>query len=753
MKLWLSNSPTYGGRLARLLIGMTAIFAAQGAVGQNVLEDISYSTGAGGSVQLIMQFSGPAPEPRIFTTTAPARIAMDFSGTSNGMPSRSVAIGTGATRSVMAAESSGRTRVVVDLFRMAEYTTEVSGDRLIVDIGSGLAGSTAAAPAAAAPSFQSTRGSGSGVSVSNVDFRRGPKGEGRIVVTFSGGTANTDLREESGRLVVNLYDVSIASSLEQRLDVVDFATPVQMVDLYAQGPNTRMVIEAMGDYTQLAYQTENEYVVELSPALEVAEEPEILIPDDFLAPKDYVGSRVTFTFQDIPVRSVLQLIADVSQLNIVVADTVQGNVTLRLQNVPWDQALDLILNSKALDKRENGNVIWIAPAEEIAARERQQLQALQEKQTLEPLRSAYIQVNYAKAVDLAELIKEDEGTNAGGGAGAQGERRRGLLSNRGTVSVDERTNVLLIADTQDRIEEIRTLVQRLDRPVRQVQIESRIVIASEDFAKDLGVRFGITAAGQDNDGNVYSTSGSLSALDRMNNAVLNNRFVDGEGGSGFPNILPSPLPGGIATAPLSERLNVNLPATNPAGSFGYTVLAADYLLDLELSALQTEGRGEIVSTPRIITANQNQATIKQGQEIPFTAQSSAGGGLAVANTQFKEAVLELTVTPLITPDDRVVLDLLVKKDEPNINLLSVNGEPAIDRREIETQVLVDNGQTVVLGGIYEYTQREAKSGVPILQGIPGIGALFRQKLRENEKAELLIFVTPTILEDSGAQRR
>ena len=753
MKLWLSNSPTYGGRLAHLLIGLTALFAAQGAVGQNVLEDISYTTGSGGSVQLVMQFSGSAPEPRIFTTTAPARIAMDFSGTTNGMPARSVAIGTGATRSVMAAESGGRTRVVVDLFRMAEYTTEVQGDRLIVDIGSGLASSTAAAPAAAAPSYQSTTGYGSGVSVRNVDFRRGPKGEGRIVVTFDGGTANTDLREEAGgRLVVNLYDVSIASSLEQRLDVVDFATPVQMVDLYAQGPNTRMVIEALGDYTQLAYQTENEYVVELSPAVEVAEEPDILIPDDFLAPKDYVGSRVTFTFQDIPVRSVLQLIADVSQLNIVVADSVQGNVTLRLQNVPWDQALDLILNSKALDKRENGNVIWIAPAEEIAARERQQLQALQEKQILEPLRSAYIQVNYAKAVDLAELIKEDEGTNAGGGAGAQGERRRGLLSNRGTVSVDERTNVLLIADTQDRIEEIRSLVQRLDRPVRQVQIESRIVIASEDFAKDLGVRFGITAAGEDNDGNVFSTSGSLSALDRMNNAVLNNRLVDGEGGSGFPNLLPSPLPGGIATAPLSERLNVNLPAANPAGTFGYTVLAADYLLDLELSALQTEGRGEIVSTPRLITANQNQATIKQGQEIPFVAQSGVAGGV-IGNVQFKEAVLELTVTPLITPDDRVVLDLLVKKDEPVVNLLQPGGEPAIDRREIETQVLVNNGQTVVLGGIYEYTKREAQSGVPILQGIPGLGALFRQNLRENEKAELLIFVTPTILEDSGIQRR
>ncbi len=697
---------------------------------QSVLNEIAFSTGSGGSVEIVLRISGNIPEPQVFTTDNPARIALDLANTTNAVEQRSIDVGTGATRSVTAVEAGGRTRVVVDLFRSAPFETRVEGDRLVVSISGG-SSSAVVSQAQRQGSIETSR-TAAPVSVENVDFRRGRNGEGRVIVNFSDVGANVDLSKQGGRLRAYIYDAEIAPELEQRLDVLDFATPVDLIDIMRDGNRIRMDITVSGEYDHLAYQTGTQYVIEVQEYVEELLSPEELI----LQPPEYTGTRVTFNFQDIPARAVLQLIADVSQLNIVVSDSVSGNVTLRLQNVPWDQALDILLQAKSLDKRENGNVIWIAPAAEIAAREQQLLQALKDKRELEPLRSTFIQVNYAKATDLAEII---ESAASGNQSGA------GLLSARGSVTVDERTNVLLLTDTPGQLEEIRELVTLLDRPVRQIQIESRIVIATDTFSDELGVRFGLTGAYEDSHGNIISVAGSSSATDRMNNLALINRQVN-QNRSGFPNIGPDIPPAGISVPPLGERLNVNLPASPTAGSWAIGILTSDYLLDLELSALESEGRGEVISSPRLITANQKEAFIQQGVEIPFQQATSSGA----TNISFKEAVLELRVQPLITPDNRVILDLAVKKDTVG-ELVPVEGGglvPSIDTRNIETQVLVDSGQTVVLGGIFEQTIRRDKNKVPVLGDIPGLGTLFRQRTSQNDKAELLIFVTPTILNEN-----
>ena len=716
-----------------LTAGLACIWSTM-ASGQAVLEDISFSSGAGGSVDILLELSGDVPEPEVFTTDNPARIAVDLPNTSSGLDRRTVAIGVGATRSVTAVEAGARTRVVVDLFRSAPFETRREDGRLVISVAGG-AGTLAQSETHSAPGVADRRPTSGTALIENVDFRRGTNGEGRVIIDFATPGANIDLSRQGDQLYANIYNAQLPQELAQRLDVMDFATPVQMVDVFEDGNRVRVVIEASGEYEHLAYQTGDRYVIEVQEFVE----EEKTLQEQLLEPPEYSGTRVTFNFQDIPVRAVLQLIADVSGLNIVVADTVQGSITLRLQNVPWDQALDIILQAKSLDSRQVGNVVWIAPAEEIAAREQQQLQALQEKQRLEPLRSTFIQVNYAKALDLADIIRQ---------AQAAGEEGGGLLSPRGSITVDERTNVLLVTDTTNRLDDIRELVNLLDRPVRQVQIESRIVIATDTFSHELGVRFGITGAYEDDNGNLISTAGTLSATDRMTSVGLANRQLN-PGGSANPVIIPSPIPGGVSVPPLSERLNVNLPASASAGRFGLAILAADYLLDLELSALEEEDRGEVISSPRLITANQKEAFIQQGVEIPYLEASSSGA----ATVSFKEAVLELRVQPLITPDDRVILDLSVKKDTIGQNVAVQGGGevPSIDTRAIETQVLVDSGQTVVLGGVYEQDLRFGEDKVPVLGDIPAVGALFRNRTRADDKRELLIFVTPTILtENIGA---
>ncbi len=728
-----------------LLLGM-ATFAVPAAA-QNALESVTSTVAPGGRTEISLNMARPPATPKLFTIGAPPRIALDLPDTRNALTERRVPVGLGAAEAVTAVEAGGRTRVIVELDRMVGYSTRVEGNKLVLSLDSG--GMAAAQTAVMAANDPTKSVAVTQASISNLDFRRGSEGEGRVIIGFNSENASANVRRDGNRLLIDLPGTTLGSAVPRQLDVTDFATPVQGISVRATGNGTRVEVMTDAEFEHLGYQTGREYVVEvsapkvLSPAQRALEEPV------------YSGERVTFNFQDIPVRSVLQLIADVSNLNIVVADTVQGSVTLRLDNVPWDQALDIVMNAKGLDKRQSGNVIWVAPQAEIVARETQIAEARIRLDDNAPLVSEYLQVNYGKAKDIAELLTSEalqgqQGGSGGGAAGATTSQTSGFLSTRGSVTFDERTNVLLVNDTPAKIAEIRELVARLDRPVDQVLIESRIVIASESFGREIGARFGLSGGYEDRDGNILTTGGTSESTDRMNNLALQNRFAGRT--TGLPVASPDPLVGnGVLVPNLAERLNVNLPVANPAGSLALAVLGADYLLDLELSALETEGRGEVVSNPRVITANQREAVIRQGDEVGFVTISPQSGGndVPIPNVQFKEVLLELKVTPTITQDQRVFLNMNVKKDEvAGFVSTSIGDVPQIQKRELSTAVLVDNGQTVVLGGVYEFSKREDLQKVPFLGDIPGLGVLFRNKNRTSEKAELLIFVTPKILAQS-----
>jgi type IV pilus assembly protein PilQ len=705
------------------------LLMATSAMAENILQDITFAPQAGDKVQITLKFAAPVADPQIFTTENPARIAVDIPETRNGMSQRRLDVNTGATQAVSAVEAAGRTRVVIDLFRPAAYDAKSEGNNFVVTVGAGRPGAGASATTAAVAATDPTKAiATSGLEVSNIDFRRGPHGEGRIIVTFNNQGAGVDLQRVGDKINVDIYSARLPTQLAQRLDVLDFATPVKFIETRSKNGGAHMEISATAPFEQLAYQSGNEYIIEVSPKKEEARH-------DPNAPPEYSGNRVTFNFQDIPTRSVLQLIADVSDLNIVVSDTVGGNVTLRLINVPWDQALDLVLQAKGLDKRRNGNVIWIAPQAEIATREQAMADARAKLAEVKELATVYIPMSYGKAQDIVALI------NKSGGAGAAGAASKGgFLSPRGSITADERTNTLLVIDTPERVEQIRDLVAKLDKPVQQVLIESRVVVATDNFARELGAKFGVSGAFQTGN-NIVTTSGNQNAADVMANAAIANRVagVDGQL-AGIGNSLPL----------LGNRLNVNLPAASPSGSFGLAILGADYLLDLELSVSQSEGRSELISTPRVITANQQEADIKQGQEIGYVTFQGGAAGAATASVQFKEAVLELKVTPTITADNRVFLTLNVKKDSINQLVANPGGGfvPQLDKREINTAVLVDNGQTVVLGGVYEFDKSTDLKKVPFLGDIPALGALFRNTKKSDQKAELLIFVTPRILNET-----
>ena len=556
-----------------------------------------------------------------------------------------------------------------------------------------------------------------GFAIDKVDFRRGTDGAGRILIHTSDSKVQASLRQEGGRIVVDFPRTSIADELARRYDVVDFATPVSSFDVSRVPGGSRVVVGATGDYETQAYQTDRDYVLEVRPR------PKQAIVDP--GKKEYRGERLTLNFQDIETRAVLQLLAETSGQNIVVSDSVQGNVTLRLQNVPWDQALDIVLRTKGLDKRQDGNVMYVAPAEELAAREKMLLESQKQITELSPVRTEYLQVNYAKASDLATLIK------------SQG--KSSLLSDRGSVAIDERTNTLLLQDTAERLADIRRLVSTLDIPVKQVLIEARIVIVNDDFSRELGVRFGGAFVGNygSSDGLMWMGSQGLNSADGSRGPIISPNSPGGVGIDGTQ----------VATAPVPDRYLVNLPVVNPAGRLALTLLDTDYVVDLEISAAQSEGRGEVISAPRVITANGKEAVIEQGQEIPYQESASSGA----TTTQFKKAVLSLKVTPQITPDDRIILDLTVSKDNVGQLVPSATGGnvPSIDTRSITTQVLVNDGQTVVLGGILETERRETENKVPYLGDIPGLGVLFRSRSRTDNKDELLIFVTPKILREGA----
>lgn len=674
-----------------LLLGGQAVYAQSGVT----LNEISYSSLPGDRIQVELQLSGPVDEPLSFAIDNPARVALDFPGVSLNLAQKTAEIGVGMARSVTAVEAAGRTRVVLSLVKLVPYSMRVDGNRVLLTLDSA---ATAAGPAFLSRQMTDADSEGR---IENVDFRRGVEGSGRVIVTLSNPSTVVDTREEGGRIIIEFLNVTLPEHLQRRLDVIDFATPVRIVDTVQRGKNVRMTVESTGVYDHLAYQSDDLFTLEVKPISEAEQEQ---------ADKDkfgYTGERLSLNFQNIEVRAVLQLIADFTGLNLVASDTVTGNLTLRLKNVPWDQAMDIILKTKGLAMRQSGNVILVAPSEEIAAREKLELESQKQIEELAPLRSEFVQVNYAKASDMAALLKAEENS---------------LLSGRGNVSVDSRTNTLLVRDTSEAIENVRKLVAKLDVPVRQVLIESRIVIADDNFNRDLGVKFGFSRREPlDNPDGVLFASGSLpGGIDPSN--ITGPIFDPGDG---------------------NEALIVDLPIAGPSGGIALNILGIpDTILQLELQALQAEGRGEVLSNPRVITSNQKEALIEQGTEIPFQEASSSGA----TTTSFKKAVLSLQVTPQITPDERVIMDLNVNQDQVG---QVFGGVPSINTRQVTTQVLVDNGDTVVLGGIFEQTKRQDSERVPFFGDLPYVGFLFRQTSVRDDKSELLIFVTPKILEDAA----
>ncbi len=677
----------------------------------NNIEEISYSTLPGNRLQINIRLTDVAKKPLSFNIDNPARIAFDFKNTKSKLPKRKQQIGIGVAQSLTAVTVKDRTRVILNLSETVPY--DISVNRNIVSITLESESSSAASIVSAGGLSDITDSSRStGKTVTKIDFRRGEKGEGRVLLYLSEASIPMDISEEFGKVVVSFTNTILPKELHQRLDVLDFATPVKTIDSFQIDGNARILIEpSHKNFTHLAYQTDKLFTIEFIP---ISKDE---LEEQQKAKFGYTGERLSLNFQDIPVRAVLQLIADFTGLNVVVSDSVDGNLTLRLKNVPWDQALDIILKAKGLSKRESGNVMLIAPSEEIAAQEKLDLEALQQVTELAPVRSAFFEINFAKVTDLAQLFEGD---------GEEGSLS--LLSPRGSVIMDERTNTLIVKDTETVISEIRRTLTKLDIPVRQVLIESRIVIATDDFKKELGVRFGATVAQANGATGLNTTSGSLVGTDVMASSALTNLQSNG-------TVSPITMPAG------ANRYNVNMPIVGAAGSVAFTILSGGNLLDLELSALQAENNGEIVSSPRVVTSDRHEAFIEQGVEIPYLSATSSGA----TQVQFKKAVLSIKVTPQITPDDRIIMDLSVNKDAVGQVFANI---PSIDTRQVTTQVLVDNGDTIVLGGIYETETRDTLNKVPVLGDLPLIGGMFRQTLENSEKQELLIFVTPKILKDS-----
>jgi type IV pilus assembly protein PilQ len=698
--------------IAALMLGVM-LGAPARAAGANSLQSIDVQPMPGQQVQLTLHLSGPAPQPLAFTIDNPARISLDLPDTSLALASRRIDVRSGGLDTITAAEAKDRTRLVLNLDKLLPYSTRVDGNNIIVTLGAAAAQAAAAAPQAAAANAAPAAAAGPRA-IRSIDFRRSADGAGRVIVKLSDPHTPINLRQVGNQLIVDFTGAELPQTYMRRYDATDYGTPITSFDVTRAGNNTHMVINANGEYEQLAYQSDEQYVVEVQPVHKTASQQE--------EKRAYTGERMSLNFQDIDTRAVLQLIADTSGQNIVVSDSVKGNMTLRLQNVPWDQALDIVLRTKGLDKRRDGNVIIVGPAAELATQEKAELAARKDIQELAPLRSEFLQVNYAKAADMAALIKSQGGS---------------LLSARGTVSVDERTNTLLLQDTVDRINDIRRLVATLDIPVRQVQIEARLVIVNDDFKRELGVRLGYSGVNRNGQSGITTTSGTAAATDSVIGSALTNVQNSGQP---FPVTFPT----GTTAA---NRYNINLPVTSPAGSIAIGVLGADYIVDLELSAAQAETRANIVSAPRVITANQKKATIEQGTEIPYQQSASSGA----TTIQFKKAVLSLEVTPQITPDNRIILDLDVKKDSVGTIVVTSGGVnvPSIDTQEITNQVIVSDGETVVLGGILQTERREDQTKVPWLGDLPVLGNLFKTTTKTNNKDELLIFVTPKILREGA----
>ena len=678
-----------------VIICAVTVGLLSGLASAATLQDVSFSSLPGERLEVTLQFDAPPPEPTSYTIERPARIAVDLKDTNSALSARSLSLGSGNAQSMTVIETSDRTRLIFNLIELVPYTTQRNNNALVMIIGgdsadavNDVAGSDGAGPAASSVDAVPA--------LVNVDFRRGVQGDGRVVVRLASATTQVDLSELGGKIRLTMPGLTVPERLRRRLDVTDFATPVQRIDTFIEGGSAVIEIRPEGDYDYIAYQSGNEFTV----SVERLSEEEAVTRREEKFP--YSGDKLSLNFQDIEVRSVLQLIADFTGLNLVASDTVGGSITLRLQNVPWDQALDLILKTKGLDKRQIGNVLLVAPADEIAARERLELETTKQIAELAPVRLDIIQVNYAKAAEVVALVQADQE----------------LISSRGFISSDDRTNTISVRETTEKLNEIRRLVSTWDVPVRQVSIEARIVRAQTSVAESLGVRWGGTSFG-DNGNNSTVVGGSLETV----GSVM---------GAGAANSTSVTFPGALAV-----DLGVS---GDGASSFAVGFSGGDFLVDLELSALESDGKAEIVSQPRVVTADRQTASIKSGQEIPYQEATSSGA----TSTEFKEAVLSLEVTPQITPDDKIIMDLEVNQDSRGEDTPS---GPAINTNSVTTQVLVANGETIVLGGIFESTNTETITKTPFLGDVPYLGRLFKRTQTTELRSELLIFITPKIIKN------
>lgn len=664
----------------------------------------------GDRVELKLSFDEPVPAPRGYTIEQPARIALDLPGVANKLGTKYRELGVGNARSVTLVEASGRTRMIVNLAALSPYNTRAEGNNLYVLIGESATAPqqarTAPLSVAAAPAPLAKPYVPAGKAVQGIDFQRGEQGEGNVIIDLSSPGMNPDIQEQGGKIRLDFPGAQLPESLRARLDVKDFATPVQFVSASSQGGKASILIEPTGMYDYLVYQADNRLTVSVKAK---AQESNVRPGADRFA---YTGEKLSLNFQDIDVRSVLQLIADFTNLNLVASDTVQGNITLRLQNVPWDQALDLVLKTKGLDKRKIGNVLLVAPADEIAARERQELEAQQQIAELAPLRRELVQVNYAKAADIAKLFQS---VTSGEEVGEQ----------RGSITVDERTNNIIAYQTQDRLDELRRIVAQLDIPVRQVMIEARIVEANVDYDKSLGVRWG---------GSFVNDQWSLYGKDGAQSIDDGQVFLPGTDKVG--NFT---LEDGVAPVPF-----VDMGVANSTSGLGIGFVSDHLILDLQLSAMEKTGNGEVISQPKVLTSDKETAKILTGEEIPYQEASSSGA----TSTSFKEAALSLEVTPQITPDNRIIMEVKVTKDQADFSK-ALNGVPPINKNEVNAKVLIGDGETIVIGGVFSNTQAKSVDKVPFLGDLPFIGRLFRRDVVADSKSELLVFLTPRILNNQA----
>jgi type IV pilus assembly protein PilQ len=701
----------------------------------NSIDSMTVSKGASGRtvVRFVLK-NAPANPPAGFAIATPPRIALDFLDTANGLGATQRMVEDVALRSVNIIQAGNRTRVVFNLNRPQTFETQVEGNAVqvtLIDQSDQLD-----AKQQTVQRFAEARAGDTQHVLRDVDFRRGTNGEGRIVIDLSDPATGIDIRQQGKVLIVDFLKTQLPKNLERRLDVQDFGTPIVTVDTFTQGPNTRMIVEPKGLWEHSAYQTDNRFILEVKP---IVEDPNKLVQG---TRQGYKGDKLSLNFQNVEVRAVLQVIADFTGLNIITSDSVSGSLTLRLKDIPWDQALDIIMQTKGLDMRKNGNVVLIAPREELALKEKQQLEAQKDISELEPLVAESFQLNYIKAQDLLNLITTNRQQQFGAGAGqtATTGGQGSFISKRGVAMVDPRSNILFVQDIPSNLDEIRKIIRQIDTPIRQVVIEARIVIASDKFGKQLGVRFGAQTGFRINNKYSVGQGGSLSTQPVVSNGVRETRTQT-----------PYELASGITYAGYSDspQLNVNLPVLNAAGSLALTLinLGSGNLINLELSALESDNRGKVVSSPRVVTGDNQKAHIEQGTEIPYVTPGSANNP---ATVQFKKAVLSLAVVPQITPDNRIIMTVEVRKDSVGqmVNLGGGFQVPSIDTRNVTTQISVNNGDTAVIGGIYEETVTNTVDKVPLLGDVPFLGYLFKSTGRTAEKQELLIFLTPRVVKES-----